>query len=317
VQRRVLGRTGLPASALALGTVELGQVYGIPQPGESGLPTEAEAAAILHRAVDSGINLIDTARAYGAAEEVIGRALAPRRHEIILASKFTLVGPDRAPLTGAALADHLNTSLETSLRALRTDYLDLYQVHAQADPTFLADGVVAECLARAREAGKIRFAGLSSYGLDLPHRGLDLGIFDTLQVAYNVLDRRMLETVLPRAAEQGVGVIVRSALLKGALTDRAEHLPAHLTTLIDASRRFRALARSLPERPSAVQLALRFCMAHPAVSTVLVGIRHLGELEEAVAAAAMPPLDPATLQTLDDLVLTDENLLNPAGWGIP
>ena len=187
---RPLGRTGLRVSELALGTVELGLAYGIPQPGETGIPAEAEAAAILNHAVDAGLTVIDTARAYGVAEERIGRALGHRRHEIILASKFTLADANRQPIRGEALRQHFWTSLETSLHALQTDYLDLYQAHAWADPEVLADGDMVDLLAQAKAQGKIRLAGLSAYGVDLPLAGLATQGLDLLQVAYNVLGWR-------------------------------------------------------------------------------------------------------------------------------
>lgn len=314
---RRLGRTNLIVSELALGTVELGLTYGIPRPGETGPPDEADAVRLLNRAVDAGITLIDTARAYGTAEEVIGRALSHRRGEIVLASKFTLVGPDRQPLAGDALRDHFWASLDASLRALRTDWLDLYQVHAGSDPAILADGVIADLLAQARTAGKIRFAGLSSYGGELPLAGLATDAFDTLQVAYNVLDRRMEEQVFPLAQQQDVGIVVRSALLKGALTDRADSLPPHLDELREPSRAFRALAAALPGQPTAVQVALRFCLAHPAVSATLIGVRDMAELEEAIAIQRVPYLTPDSLASLRALAISDEGLLDPGRWGIP
>lgn len=312
-----LGRTNLLVSELALGTVELGLTYGIPRPGEVGPPDEADASRLLNRAVDAGITLIDTARAYGTAEEAIGRALAPRRHEIVLASKFGLLGPDRQPLTGDTLRHHFWSSLAASLRALRTDWLDLYQVHAGSDPAILADGVLVDLLDQARAAGKIRFAGLSSYGRDLPLAGLATDAFDTLQVAYNVLDRRMEEQVFPLARQQDVGILVRSALLKGALTDRADSLPPHLSALREPSRAFRALAADLPGRPTPVQAALRFCLAHPTVSATLIGVRDLAELDEALGVTTIPALPPGALATLRALSVPDERLLDPGTWGIP
>lgn len=317
MRTRPLGRSGLYVSEIALGTVELGMTYGIAQPGESGPPNEHEASVILNRAVDAGVTLIDTARAYGVAEEVIGRALRTRRHEIVLASKFTVVGPDRTLLAGEALRRHFWTSLETSLTLLQTDWLDLYQVHAGADPSILDDGEIVELLAQAQAQGKIRLRGLSVYGTELPLAGLATGGFDTLQVAYNVVDRRMETEVFPMALTQGVGIVVRSVLLKGALTDRAELLPPHLEVVKAASREFRQQTETLPGHPTPVQAALRFCLAHPAVSSALIGVRHLAELEEALAVTAVPDFSPDTLTTLRRLSLDDEYLLNPGVWGIP
>ena len=312
-----LGRTNLQVSEIALGTVELGLVYGIARPGEPPVPDEAEAAAILNRAVDGGINLIDTARGYGTAEEVIGRALGSRRKEIILASKFQFFGADRILLTGEALRNQFQNSLETSLRLLQTDWLDLYQVHAGADPEFLHRGEVVELLKEAKAAGKIRFAGLSSYGQVVPSVALELNFFDTLQMAYNVLDRRMAPQVLPIAHRFDVGVIIRSALLKGALTERGDYLPERVAPVRERSRAFRQIAASLPGQPTPVQVALRFCLAHPAVSTALIGVRNMAEVEEAVGITQVPDLDQQTLARLEPLQLEDESMLDAGTWGIP
>ena len=314
---RPLGRSGLQVSELALGTVELGLAYGIPQPGESPMPDAAEAARILRQAVDAGVTLIDTARAYGLAEERIGRALAGRRREIVLASKFSLAGPGGALLGGDDLRRHVWASLEASLTALRTDTLDIYQVHAGADPSILDDGVLVEVLAEAKAQGKVRLAGLSAYGVALPLAALAGGGFDVLQVAYNVLDRRMEAEVFPQAQARGVGVVARSALLKGVLTERGDRLPERLAPLRAASQAFRRVVGALPGQPSPVQVALRFCLAHPSVSAVLVGVRHPAELDAALAVTGLPALSPAVLTQLDALALTDADVLNPATWGIP
>jgi aryl-alcohol dehydrogenase-like predicted oxidoreductase len=314
---RRLGRTNLQVSELALGTVELGLVYGVTLPGESGHPNEEEASKILNRAIDVGINLIDTARAYGASEEIIGRAISSRRSEVILASKFTILGHDRALLTGDELRRHFENSLEASLWALQTDYLDLYQVHAGTDPEVLLRGEVIELLERACAQGKVRYSGLSSYGLTLPEVALDLNCFDTLQVAYSILDRRMEERVFPYAEHRDVGVIVRSALLKGALTERADYLPAHLAPLQDRSRTFRRMVQELSHGQTPVQVALRFCLSRPVVGTVLVGVRNTAELDEAVDIRQVPDLDQETLDRLRLLAMNDELLLDASTWGIP
>lgn len=313
---RRLGRTGLQVSELALGTVELGLTYGVSRPGES-RPDAAEAARILHAAVDAGVNLIDTARAYGEAEAIIGRALRPRRHEIILASKFKPSDPSGALLTGAALAQEFWSSLHASLTALQTDVIDVYQAHAGADPELARRGEVAALLAQARAEGKIRWGGLSAYGVALPRLALEMDQFDTYQLAYNVLDRRLEAEVFPLARQRDAGVIVRSALLKGVLTERGDYLPPHLAPLAERSRAFRALVGAAAVALTPVQAAIRFCLASPAVSATLVGVSHLAELEEAVGAASGPALDEAILNRLGNLALDDEHLLDPGTWGIP
>src|SRR5215470_10816884 len=128
---RRLGRTELQLSELSLGTVELGLNYGI-APDGAGLapPSAAEATRLLHQAIDAGINFIDTARAYGTSEEVIGQALPPeKRDQLYLATKVTCLGPGGQPLSGESLRQHLRQSVTTSLRCLRTDWVDLLLLH--------------------------------------------------------------------------------------------------------------------------------------------------------------------------------------------
>src|SRR5262249_36978880 len=129
VDYRILGRTGLRVSALALGTVELGMDYGIAMPGEYGRPAESEAIRLIHAALDAGITLIDTARAYGESEAVIGRALRGRREQAVLATKVRTQREDGATPDGAELRRIMEQALETSLHLLQTDYIDIWQVH--------------------------------------------------------------------------------------------------------------------------------------------------------------------------------------------
>lgn len=313
---RTLGRTGLKVSALGLGTVELGKDYGIEAPGHFGQPSTSDAIGLVHAALDAGINYIDTARMYGDSEEVLGKALEDRRQDVVVATKAMTQRPDRTHLEGDELRRHLWEELETSLRLLRTDYVDLWQVHSFDADTLASIDVVAETFERARQAGKVRWNGASAYGCEFPRQALETDVFDVLQVSYSVLDQRLDDEVIPAAAARGVGIVVRSILLKGALTAKADHLPDHLVALRTHSRRFRDLVEStgLPQTPA--QVAVAFGLAHPQIATVLVGVRTQHELAENLAATECT-LDDDLLTSLRALRLDDEDLLNPGTWGIP
>lgn len=313
---QTLGRTGLQVSALALGTVELGLDYGIAAPGSFGRPDEADAIRLVHAALDAGVTFIDTARAYGTSEQVLGKALRGRRHAAVLASKARLTPVDGAPPAGEALRGQLRQSLDESLRQLQTDHLDIWQIH-QVDAALLAQAaVVAEVFAEARAAGKVRFTGGSTYGADLPLAAIDARIFDMLQVTYSVLDQRLVEAVFPAAAAEGVGVLVRSILLKGALTERADYLPERLAPLRERSRRFRELVAAASLGGSPVQAAIAFGLANPNIHSVLIGVRSEWELHEDLGALDLV-LPAELLEQLRALRLDDEDLLNPSTWGIP
>ena len=162
---RRLGRTGLQVSEIGLGTVELGLDYGVPVAGEHLRPPEEHAARLLNQALDLGVNFIDTARAYGASEEIIGRALKGRRGEYILASKLAPIREEGQ--SDGELAEQVKASIAESLRMLQTDVIDLLQLHwAPAD--VIAKGRVLAAAREAQRAGQVRFIGASTYGEEAP-----------------------------------------------------------------------------------------------------------------------------------------------------
>jgi len=312
---RLLGRTGLRVSALALGTVELGMDYGINVPGHFGRPSDTAAAAIVHAAIDGGINLIDTARAYGESERVLGLALQGKRDQVVIATKVATHLPDGTLPTGKALRTRMVEQLETSLRLLQTDYVELWQIH-NVDAQLLAQWeTVAEVFALAQQQGKIGWRGGSFYGAQLPTQALQHDLFDVIQVTYSVFDQRIADHLLALAQAQQVGVMVRSVLLKGALTERADHLPDHLEALRTQSHHFRHLVADANVGLSPAQAALAFALANAQIHSVLVGVRTAEELADNLAALAIQ-LPPDLLAALTALRLDDEGLLNPGTWGI-
>ena len=312
---RPLGRTNFTVSALALGTVELGMDYGIAAPGHFARPSEAAAIALVQATLDAGINFIDTARAYGESEAVLGKALHGRRDEVVLATKVGLHQPDGSLPTGDALRRHMLDALETSLRLLQTDHVDLWQLH-NVDSAVLAQWeAIAAIFEEAKRSGKIRAAGGSFYGAELPAQALAYDLFDVIQVTYSVFDQRLADRVLPLAQANNIGVMVRSVLLKGALTDRADYLPDHLEPLRARSRAYRQLVAEAGLGLTPAQVAIAFALAQPQISTVLVGIRSQAELAENLPALTTA-LPPAFVEKLYALRVDDENLINPGTWGI-
>lgn len=313
---RTLGRTELEVSELALGTVELGLDYGIEANGAFGRPSEADAIRLVHAALDAGISFLDTARAYGDSERVLGLALAGKREQVVLATKVDPRSSSGVQWSDEDLRAFMQKSLQTSLRLLRTDYVDIWMIHSIDEGLLARRAVLAETFDDARRRGQIGWTGASFYGTSLPEVALTYDLFDVIQVAYSVLDQRMGERVLPLAVEKRVGVVARSVLLKGVLTDRAEHLPAHLEQLRVHSRRFRELISELGSEVTPAQGAIAFASAQPQIDTVLVGARSMAELEEDLAALELE-LSQADLERLGALAIDDADLLNPSTWGIP
>ena len=333
---RTLGRTELPVSEISLGTVEIGMDYGIQENGTAQKPDEREAVLLLNRALDLGVNLIDTARAYGQSEEIIGRALMGRRREYFLCSKVLAK-------RGTVKQDVVD-SLEQSLRLLKTDVIDIYMIHS-ATLDVIEDGGVADILNELRESGKFRFTGASIYGEDaalaaiasgsfeghaqdgrgikhpaegasefpssLAARSRALCAFDCLQIAHSALDRRPEARVLAAAQQANIGLMARSVLLKGVLTPRYHHLPETLSPLKDAARKLESLCdMPLPE------LAYRYVLSRAQPHTALVGASGIHELEAAVLFAEKGPLPEDLIAKVQAVQLADETLLNPATWPV-
>lgn len=303
-----LGRTGLHVSQLALGTAAFGlENYGIHEPGEQSQLSEDQAIGLVRAAVDKGINFFDTARGYGESEAVLGRGLSGCPSCIIA----TKVGIAEATTGCTALTRAVMDSIDASLKALRRDVLDIVQIH-NATQDILERGEMLDALEHARELGKLKFVGASVYGEQAALAAVRSGRVDVLQIALNLLDQRMLTTVLPEAKKNSVGIVARSAFLKGALTDRARLLPDGLRSLSEAADRMReALGETWDSLPRA---ALRFCLSTPGVHSVLIGLRSLPELVSAIAAQEAGELDSTAMQRTDLLKLNDDQLLNPSYW---
>ena len=288
-------------SRIGLGTVALGLDYGIPTPGSRLRPEPRDAARLLQSALDMGVSLIDTAPSYGESEELIGTAIGHRRHEFVLATKVT---------PSAREPDRIRKSVHASLRALRTDVLDLVQLHCS--PTDKEPDVpTTEALLELKRCGQIRYLGASVYGA-AGDVAMASGHFDCLQVAYSALDRRIEAELLPYAEQKGIGILARSVLLKGALTDRVHVLPDELEPLRKAVKELERLAggevECLPE------LAYRFALSNSAIDSVLAGVTSIHELEQALVWAARGALSHELLNAIRATSSLSEQLLTPAFW---
>lgn len=306
---RRLGRTGVSVSAVAVGTVALGIPYGIVTADSSQQPREVDAIALLRHAADCGVTLFDTAPAYGTAEALLGEAIG-RNERCLIATKVTVPEPDAA-VANFNRAGSITTSLNSSRRALRRERLDIVQIH-NATPATLSFPDVRESLEQARENDVVRFLGASVYTEAEALAVINAGWIDILQVPFSILDQRIMEKVLDASQRAGVGVVTRSALLKGALTPRAHLLPAELAALrVGADRARVALGVSLTDLP---QAAIRFCLTEPRVASVLVGVSTVSELDEALKAELAGPLSTAIAAGTATLALDDDLLIDPRRW---
>jgi aryl-alcohol dehydrogenase-like predicted oxidoreductase len=279
--RRTLGRTGVEVTALGHGAMEIRgtRIWG-------GRPvTDEQADAILNAVLDAGINLIDTANDYGRSEEFIGRFISHRRAQYFLATKCgcTVVRKDEHTdeTPHVWTRENLFRCVEESLSRMKTDYVDLIQLH---NPTVeqCEAGNLVEALQDMREQGKARWIGCSS---TLPHLDtyVQWGVFDVFQIPYSALDRTH-EDAITRAGLSGAGVIDRGGVARGE--------PG--AGLGDAERWARYEAAGLDELrepgESRTSFLLRFLLTHPHISTTIVGTLQPEHLRDNVAAAQRGPL---------------------------
>ncbi len=297
MQYRTLGRTGVQVSTLVLGAMNFGAI---------GRTTQEQATAIVDAAIEAGINLIDTADAYsgGRSEEMVGKAIAGRRDDLVLATKAFLPMGEERNRRGSSRR-WLVSALDDSLRRLGVDHVDLYQVH-RWDPT-TSDDETLSALADLQRAGKIRYYGSSTFPAyriveaQWAAREHHIRPYVTEQPPYSVLQRGIEADVLPVAQQYGLGVLVWSPLASGWLsgavragqeisTNRSTMRPqmfdmdvASNRAKLDGVEQLVAIADQAGL--TLIQLALGFVTAHPGVTAAIVGPRTPEHLAAQLAAA--------------------------------
>jgi aryl-alcohol dehydrogenase-like predicted oxidoreductase len=318
---RLLGRTGVEVSPLALGTMMF---------GAWGNKDTDDSIRVIHRALDAGINFVDTADVYsdGESEEIVGKALKGRRDGVVLATKFFMPmgeGPNR----GGGSRRYIMRAVEDSLRRLDTDYIDLYQVHR---PSALMD--VEETLGALTDLvrqGKVRYIGSSSYSgsqiveAQVASRDGHLARFVTEQPPYSILVRGIEEDVLPATQRYGMGTLSYSPLAGGWLSGKWKKDAAPVPTSANRpSARFDmstaanqrklevvdALGRIADEAGiTLIEMAIAFVINHPGITSALLGPRTTEQLESQLSAAEVT-LSAETLDRIDELVAPGETI-NP------
>jgi aryl-alcohol dehydrogenase-like predicted oxidoreductase len=288
IPTRVLGRTGAEVSILGYGAMEL---RGVPRGPEI---SSAEAGRLLGEVLDCGINLIDTSIDYGDSEELIGQHLGTRRDEFFLASKcgcpLTVPADATPPYRHDHSAANVRAGVEQSLRRLRTDRLDLVQVHMSPSVAEMQAGGTVEELQRLKDEGKVRFLGMSGTLPELPDQ-IEMGVFDVFQIPYSLFQRAHEESMV-RAAEAGAGVLIRGGVGRGtASEDKAWTVEPLSGADGPAADVWRAAGLDdLLDGMSRHEFVLRYTLAHPALSSTIVGTSKVEHLRGNVEVAARGPL---------------------------
>jgi aryl-alcohol dehydrogenase (NADP+) len=283
MQYRTLGRTGIEVSPYALGTLMLATAMG---------NAPEDSARIIGKALDAGINVVDTADAYGDSEDVVGKALEGRRDDVVLATKFSRpTGQD--PNHQGASRRWIVTAVENSLRRLRTDHIDLYQLHRPDPRTDIEETLSA--LTDLIRSGKVRAIGASGTPASdiveaqwtAERRGL--ARFHTEQPAYSILNRGIEREVLPTIQRFGMGTLVWGPLGQGLLAGRVRKNQgndlrrAGLFQHLNDERRLDTVEKLIPLAAEAglsmTHLAMAFTIAHPGVTSALIGVRTMDHLD--------------------------------------
>ena len=298
MNKHVLGRTGIAVTQLGYGTM------GLRGPRTWGVRVVDDASAdrFLNLVLDAGINFLDTAPDYGASEERIGRFISKRRHEYTLATKCGCVYAqqgEQLQLSHVWNQDVIRQNLKTSLRRLRTDYIDILQFHGGDAETLVREGLI-DLLAEFRQAGLIRFIGVSSSLPELPGL-IDLNVFDTFQIAYSCLAPQHHD-LITQAARSGAGIIIRGGIAQGG-PDAEIQRPA----LNEVWNRARLDELVTPEL-SRAELILRYTLAHPHCHSVIVGTCNPEHLAENLRAAEAGPLQP---HVVDEITARVQAVLKP------
>jgi aryl-alcohol dehydrogenase-like predicted oxidoreductase len=289
IETRPLGNTGEDVTILGYGAMEL---RGDPR----GPVIEDEAAgALLNAVLDEGINLIDTSIDYGRSEELIGRYVGHRRDEYFLASKCgCLLGPPppgaTPPFPHDYREENIRAGVERSLHRLKTDRLDLLQVHISPSRQQMeADGTV-ETLLSLRDAGAVRFIGMSGTLPNLTDH-LAMGVFEVFQIPYSALQREH-EALITAALETGAGTLIRGGAARGAPAEDKDWRQGPLgLSEGEGQRRWEAAGvEELLGDMSRLEFVLRFTLSHPGLSSTIVGTANPEHLRSNVAIAEKGPL---------------------------
>ncbi|UDL96229.1 aldo/keto reductase [Lichenihabitans sp. PAMC28606] len=320
MQYRNLGRTGIKVSPYCLGAMMFGGIAN---------SDHDDCVRIIHKALDAGINILDTADRYsqGESEEMVGKALKGRRDKVVLATKVHgPMGQDQNQQGSSRR--WITQAVEGSLRRLQTDHIDLYQIHRPSPDTDVEETL--SVLTDLMRAGKVRAIGSSTFPASeiveaqwvADRRGL--ARFRTEQPPYSILNRSVEGEVLPLCQTYGMGALVWSPLAKGLLTGRyrkGEALPDSLRVKVFAKqmsdeRNLDAVERLIPVAQAAglslTHLAMAFVMAHPGVTSAILGPRTMPQLDDLLAGAEVR-LEDETLDRIDTIVAPGTNVAPVGG----
>lgn len=287
MRMNLLGSSELRVSEIGLGCMSVGT-------------DERKAVALIHEALDRGINLLDTADLYdnGRNEELVGKAIQGRRDRVVLATK---AGNRRIPgqegWTWDPSKQHIKSAVKGSLSRLRTDYIDLYQLHGGTVDDPIDETI--EAFEELKQEGVIRYYGISSIRPNVIREYVTRSSIVSVMNQYSIVDRRAEEEVLPLLQEHGISVIARGPLASGVLANNRHPVKGYLNYELEELHSLREQLQNLvTDNRSLSQLAIRYSLSHPAVAAVIPGASSREQLLQNVEAANVPELSEEELQVI-------------------
>lgn len=308
-----LGKTDIKVSEISFGTVALGLPYGIGVSSKADMLSDTEAVSLLRTALDKDINFYDTALAYGKSERLIGQAFENCRDKAVICTKpahlYDQYSGQSLPKS-CEINKKLESSLTESLSKLKTDYIDVYMSH-DGTVEVIENDTIIDFYQKLKTKGIIKAAGISVYTAQEALKAVNSGNWDVIQLAFNLLDQTQLPAI-ELAASKGVGIVVRSVLFKGVLTDKGNNLHPALKEVQNHRKKYETLLGD--EAKTLSELATKFVLSCKEVSSVLVGIDKLEYLEQALLVADGNYLSDEKLQKAKALAYPQPEFLNLPKW---
>lgn len=296
---------GMDLSRLILGTVQFGMNYGIAN--KKGKPSYETARDILSCAYENGVNCLDTAHSYGNSEEILGKALKELgiQDKMTLVSKVSGIPEDLSPKEADSFLENM---IQESLHRLNLDSLPFCLLHNEEDAPYL------ETLIRLRDKGLIQHAGISVYSPDVTLSILNEGEAEAIQIPASILDHRFQRSGVCKEAEaKGVGLFVRSVYLQGLVLMPRTEIPSDLAGVIPARHRLEVLARE--SGMTMAELALRYAISMEEVTSILVGVDSVEQLQQNIKIFSKGSLDASMLRSINEAVPNlPESILIPSRW---
>lgn len=301
---------GLDLSRLALGTVQFGMDYGISN--RTGQPSKKEIQDILSLAFEAGVNLLDTAYAYGDSEEIIGEMLNlyQQGDKVVVVTKLKSLDND-LPLS--TLQAEIKESIYTSLRRLRLESIPIFLLHKPEHLTAYG-GAIVEQLLRLREQGIIRHIGVSIYTPQEADIVASMDAIEAVQIPLNVLDQRLIRSgFLSLAKSRNIAVFVRSVFLQGLILMDSSDVPEQLKAVLPFKKELYEMY--IRSGRTVAEIALKFCLGQQGVTSVLVGIDNAAQMKQNISLFATDPLDSELeSEILERFTSVPEYIINPSVW---